>query len=237
MKTTTVKKTASITQKGMIDMSKRTVTHAAQNNAPKRKPLPSCIKALPKPRVLPNGLLITRASIRKTIQGMDKALAHSIVAVGKEYEDARTVKGNWFTKPTRNLPAIVFEASEDLAEKIQNSSSLQSLDNITSMAITWDKDNPKLMLAYGLFVSAKLPQYLGKYQSHTIGDDNDEVERWVNEFVDVKVYVDDYHHENGFYGNSADDANSLGQRFWRHPLFHSEEIKEVEDYIAEHQDD
>ena len=168
---------------------------------------------------------------------MDKDLAHSIVAVGKAYEDARTVKGNWLTKPTRNLPAIVFEASEDLAVDILNSSNLPSLDSITSMAITWDKDNPRLMLAYGLFVGNKLPQYLGEYQSRTIGHDKDMLENWENQFLDAKICVGDYYEENGYYGNfTKDNVGYLGRRFWRYPLFHSEEIAEVEDYIAKHQD-
>lgn len=215
--------------------------------APKARPLPSAVKVIAKPTVS-HGLVLTTNPIEKTFEYMSEELLSRTVAVGRVYEDARKVKGNWHSKPTRDFPAILFEASDQLAAYIHNhagrfegvyirsNANVADRNSARSMVVTWDEDRPKRMLAYGLFAKKILMQMLDELKFDSFARDFEEQRDFDIEIYDAQADMDEAYREQGFYGGFPEDAARSLRRHWRYPQFHEAELDRLEEIIAQYDD-
>ena len=251
LRTKMTRRTATTTtREGETTMRKYTVTKKASKikKTPKARPLPSAVKVMVKPTGS-HGLVLTTTPIEKAFGYMSEELLGRTVAVGRVYEDARKVKGNWHSKPTRNLPAILFEASDELAAYIHDHASrfesgyihdneyITDHDRIKAMVVTWDTDRPKRMLAWGLFAKKTLMQMLDELKFDSFAIDFEEQRDFDFGIYDAKADMDEAYREQGFYGCFPESAANSLRWHWRYRQFHKAELNRLEQIIAKYNND
>lgn len=229
------------------DATMMTRKHAVTKKTPKARPLPSAVKVIAKPTVS-HGLVLTTNPIEKTFEYMSEELLSQTVAVGRVCEDARKVKGNWHSKPTRDFPAILFEASDQLAAYIHNhagrfegvyirsDANVADRNSARSMVVTWDEDRPKRMLAYGLFAKKILMRMLDELKFDSFARDFEEQRDFEIGICDAQADMDEEYREQGFYGGFPEDAARSLRRHWRYRQFHEAELDRLERIIAQYDD-